>query len=251
MTQQEAELANTGDAGFVQIESRFFHRVFWAFGALAVLSLLISFGGREVGSRLSMGGHTDDTALHEIVIGNDVLSVSANLIRYPEQRRDGIANRLDLYALWPDMDGFTEQTRAAFNNMDAGKSLLFLSFEQRTLSRDMSGRLDPIYRKMNLGTGEPLANGLVRYKLPESAGFVDEFLLVGPEAGTKTFVARCLDETKAASTLAACDRDIHVGDDLVMMARFPSALLADWKTLNASLNAFADSVVKSAQAAAP
>ncbi len=244
-------MANTGNADFIQVESRFFHKVFWVFGALVALSLLISFGGREIGARLSMGGHTDDASVREIVIGNDVLSVSENHIRYPEQRRDGIANRLDLYALWPNLDGFTESSRSAFNNMDAEKKLMFLSFEQRTLSRDMSGRLEPIYRKMNLGAGEQLSNGLVRYKLPESAGFVDEYLLVGLRNGDKTFVARCLDETKATTTLAACDRDIHVGDDLVMMARFPSALLADWKALDVKLSAFAGSVVKTVPATTP
>ncbi len=244
-------MSASADSGFVQVESRFFHRVFWVFATLAVLSLVISLGGREIGSRLSMGGHTDDTTLHEIVIGNDVLAVSANRIRYPEQRRDGIANRLDLYVLWPNMDGFTEPSRAAFNNTDSNRDLMFLSFEQRSLSRDMSGRLEPIYRKMNLGDGVALANGLVRFKLPESAGFVDEFLLVGPEASEKTFVTRCLDESKGTSTLAGCDRDIHVGDDLVMMARFPSALLADWKTLDAKLDAFAGSAVKTVPASTP
>jgi hypothetical protein len=251
MAQLEATVSATADTGFVQVESRFFHRVFWVFAALAVVSLLISVGGHEIGSRLSMGGHTNDTTLHEIVIGNDVLSVSANKIRYPEQRRDGIANRLDLYALWPKMDGFTEPARAAFNNTDSNKDLLFLSFEQRTLSRDMSGRLEPIYRNMNLGNGVHLANGLVRFKLPDAAGFVDEFLIVGPDAGEKTFVARCLDESKGTSTLAGCDRDIHVGDDLVMMARFPSSLLDDWKTLNAKLDAFAGTVVKAIPARTP
>ena len=237
-------MADIADSGFVEIESRFFHKLFAAFATLAVLSLLIHFGGREVGSRLSMGGHTDSLALHEIVIGNDVIMAPANQIRYSEQRRDGIANRVDLYVLWPDMNGFTEANRAAFNSMDEGKSLLFLSLEQRTLSRDMSGRLDPIYRKMELGQKEPLAAGLVRQRLPETAGFVDEYLIVGPQTLGQVFVARCLDETKATGTLASCERDIHVGEDLVLMARFPAALLADWQSLDANLAEFVRKTVK-------
>ena len=248
MAQGEPSLAASADASFIQVESRFFHRVFWAFAALAVLSLLISLGGQKLGTRLSMGGHTDDRTLHEVVIGNDVLSASANQIRYPEQRRGGIANRLDLYALWPDMEGFTEATRAAFNNTAPGKKLLFLSFEPRTLSRDMSGRLDPIYRKMISGDGQALSNGLFRYKLPESAGFIDEYLLVGAVSAGKMFVARCLGDENAGSILASCDRDIHVGDDLVMMTRFPSSLLADWKLLDASLDKFAGTIVKTTAA---
>lgn len=243
-------MANTADAGFVEVESRFFHKLFAAFAILAVLSLLIHLGGREIGSRLSMGGHTDSTAIHEVVIGNDVLAAPANQIRYPEQRRDGIANRLDLYALWPAMEGFSEKNRAAFNNLDPDKRLIFLSFEQRTLSRDMSGRLEPIYRKMNLGPAEPLANGLVRQKLPETSGFVDEYLVVSELTPGMSFVARCLDETKAAGTLAGCERDIHVGDDLVLMVRFPASLLDDWRTLDMTLTDFARQTVKTNPASA-
>jgi hypothetical protein len=248
MAQGETSLAANADAGYVPVESRFFHRVFWIFAVMAALSVLISFGGREIGARLSMGGHTDDTAVHEIVIGNDVLSVTANRIRYPEQRRDGVSNRLDIYVLWPNMEGFTEAARAAFNNADPDRKLLFLSFEPRTLSRDMSGRLDPIYRKMITGDGEALANGLVRYRLPESAGFVDEYLMVGAGTDGKMFVARCLDESRSGATLASCDRDIHVGGDLTMMARFPSSLLSDWKALDQNLDKFAAAVVKTSPA---
>lgn len=239
-------MAEIADSGFVEIESRFFHKLFAAFAALAVLSLLIHFCGREMGARLSMGGHTDSLTTHEIVIGNDVVLAPANQIRYPEQRRDGIANRVDLYVLWPDMNGFTEANRAAFNSMDDSRSLLFLSFEQRTLSRDMSGRLEPIYQKMALGPEEPLSAGLVRQKLPESAGFVDEYLVVGPQSSVAVFVARCLDESKASGTLAACERDIHVGEDLVLMARFPASLLADWQKLDAGLSEFVRKTVRTA-----
>ena len=240
---RETELGQA-DAGFVTVESRFFHRVFYVFAGLAVLSLLISLIGREIGGRLSMGGHTDDATIHEVVIGNDVLAVSANRIRYPEQRRDGVAGRLDLYALWPDMQGFSEENRLAFNNADASKVLIFLSFEPRSLSRDMSGRLAPIYSQMLKGSGELLPNGLTRHELPADAGFVDESILVGQRNDGTKFVARCLMPGAEQTAVAGCDRDIHVGEDLAMMARFPSSLLDDWKTLDLALSAFAAQTVK-------
>jgi hypothetical protein len=243
---RETELAQA-DTGFVAVESRFFYRVFYAFAGLAVLSMLINFIGREIGDRLSMGGHTDDASIHEVVIGNDVLSVAANHVRYPEQRRDGVAARLDLYALWPDMRGFTEENRTAFNNGDTSKPLIFLSFEPRSLSRDMSGRLAPIYSQMLKDQGELLPNGLTRYELPADAGFVDESILVGQRADGTKFVARCLITDAEQTVAAGCDRDMHVGEDMAMMARFPSSLLDEWKTLDLALSAFAAQTVKSAK----
>ena len=108
----------------------------------------------------------------------------------------------------------------------------------------MSGRLDPIYNKMLKGPGELLPNGLTRHELPADAGFVDESILVGlRDDGTK-FVTRCLNPGAEQTAMAGCDRDMHIGEDLAMMARFPSSLLKDWKTLDLALSTFAAQTVK-------
>ena len=64
---------------------------------VAVLSVAISLGGKWFGHSIAMAGYTDDTTVHEIVIGNNVIAVPANAIRFEQARRDGIASRLDLY----------------------------------------------------------------------------------------------------------------------------------------------------------
>ena len=93
-------------------------RVFYAFAALALLSVAISVGGKWLGRSIAMAGHTDDTTIHEIVIGNNVISAPANAIRFERDRRDGVADRLDLYLHWPDMDGYSEAARDDFNHAE-------------------------------------------------------------------------------------------------------------------------------------
>ncbi len=237
-------MSNAIQSGYVQVESRFLQRVFFAFVTLALLSLLISFAGRQIGSEISMGGHTDDTSIREIIIGNDVLDLPANMIRNPEQRRDGMAKRIDIYAQWPEMTGYSDASKTIFNNIDKDGRLLFISFDRRSMLRDMSGRFDPIYKPMIAGSGEELPYGLTRYHLPEKAGFMDEFLYVGSQADGTLFVARCLDPAAAVGNLAPCDRDIHVGDDLVMMVRFAPQLLGQWRQLDAVVKSFAASTIK-------
>jgi hypothetical protein len=231
-------------SGYVQVESRFFQRVFFAFVALALLSLLISFAGRQIGSEISMGGHTDDETLREIVIGNDLLNLPSNMIRNPEQRRDGIAKRIDVYAAWPNMTGYSEASRPIFNNLDTGGRLMFISFDRRSMVRDMSGRFEPIYKSMIEGSGDVLPYGLTRYHLPEKAGFVDEYLYVGINADATLFVARCLDPKASVGNLAPCDRDIHVGEDLAMMVRFSPILLGQWRQMDAVVKSFAAATIK-------
>jgi hypothetical protein len=237
-------LSSTIHSGYVQVESRFLQRLFFAFVGLAFLSLLINFAGRQIGSEISMGGHTDDQSVHEIVIGNDLLNLPANMIRHPEQRRDGIAKRIDVYAAWPDMKGYSEASKSVFNNLDKDGRLMFLSFDRRSMLRDMSSRYEPIYKSMVEGQGEELPYGLTRYRLPEKAGFVDEFLYVGTNLDQTLFVARCLDPKAAVGNLSPCDRDIHVGDDLVMMVRFSSLLLEQWRQMDAVVKTFATKTVK-------
>ena len=48
-----------------------------------------------------------------------------------------------------------------------------------------------------------------------------------PDGGA--FVARCLVGESAAESLAPCERDIHVGDNLSLSYRFPTELLGDWR----------------------
>jgi hypothetical protein len=237
-------VANAIQSGIIQVESRFLQRVFIAFVTLAILSLLINLAGRQIGSEISMGGHTDDMTLREIVIGNDVLNVPANMIRYPEQRRDGIAKRLDVYAQWPTMGGYSADAKAIFNNLDKHGRLMFVSFDRRSMVRDMSGRFEPIYKTMIEGAGEILADGLTRYRLPENAGFLDEYLYVGSQTDGSIFVARCLDTSAAIGNMAPCDRDIHVGEDLVMMVRFSPLLLSQWRQLDAVVMGLAASVIR-------
>src|SRR5690606_32881894 len=98
------------------VRSAFMRRVFYGFGVLAVLSVAINIAGTHYGKSVSMGGHTDDLSVQEVVIGNDVLSVPSNMIRFEASRRDGVTARLELYLRWPQMEGYSNEARGAFNH---------------------------------------------------------------------------------------------------------------------------------------
>lgn len=244
MGQDEASVSSVTQPDFVQVESRFMRRLFLGFVTLAVLSLLINLAGQEIGSDIAMGGHSDDLTLREIVINNNVVTVTANMIRYPEQRRNGMAKRIDLYAQWPEMTGYTPQAKTIFNNQNQQGRLMFLSLERRSMVRDMSGRFEPIYKQMLVDAGETLPNGLTRYQLPKKSGFLDEYLYVSDPANSNPFVVRCLDTKVSTGNLAPCERDIHVGDDLVLMVRFSPLLLKHWRQLDSIVAEFAKSAIR-------
>lgn len=234
------------DGGPRVVRSGFLGRIAVVLGALAALSVGISIAGKWAGRVIAMGGHTDDATVREIVIGNDVLAVPSNMIRFEAARRSGAASRLDLYLRWPQMDGYSHAARDAFNHADGEKSILFVSFEPRMMSRDMSGRYEPIYRALIEEEGRPGPAGLTVHRFSEKSGYVDEVLVVAEAEGGQPFVMRCLAGAAARESLAPCERDIHVGDGLNLVYRMPAGLAGQWREVEAKVREAAAGFLKAA-----
>ncbi|PDQ17155.1 hypothetical protein CN311_31550 [Mesorhizobium sanjuanii] len=226
------------------VDSTLMKRVFYAFATLALLSVAISLGGKWFGRSIAMAGYTDDTTIHKIVIGNNVIAVPANFIRFDQARRDGIASRLDLYLRYPEMDGYSTAARDDFNHIGPRGNIVFLSFEQQMMSRDMSGRFAPIYSALIAQPGTPGPGGTTLYGFTEKSGYLNEVLAVAGRPGKDPFVARCLSGPSAAESLAPCERDIQVGDNLSLSYRFPREFLGDWQALDAAIAAEAARILK-------
>jgi hypothetical protein len=226
------------------VDSLLMKRVFLAFGALALLSLAISIGGKWFGRSIAMAGYTDDRTMHEVVIGDNVIVVPGNVIRFEQARRDGVAPRLDLYLRYPQLDGYSEAARDDFNHTGLKKSIIFLAFEPRMMSRDMSGRFAPIYSALITRPGSAGPGGTTVYDLSGKSGYLNEVLVVGARPGKDPFVARCLVGPSAEESLAPCERDIHVGKDLSLSYRFPREFLDDWQALDASIASEAAHLLK-------
>lgn len=228
---------------FEIVNSSLVMKVFYALAVLAILSAAISLGGRWFGHSIAMAGYTDDKTTREIVIDNDVISVPANMIRFEKARHNGTASRLDLYMRWPELDGYSDGARAAFNNSDGSKRILFLSLEPRVMTRDMSGRLDPIYTALTVKPGVPGPEGVTLFGFTETSGYLNEVLAVGARAGETPFVARCLAGEPAEELLAPCERDVFVGKELSLTYRFPRELLGEWRTLDKAVVARANAML--------
>jgi hypothetical protein len=228
------------------IDQALMFRVFYGFAALALLSLAILAGGHWLSRLISRGGYTEDITPREIVIGNNVLSVPSNAIRFESARRDGDADRLDLYLHWPDMKGYTAAARDDFNDVSGRKAILFLTFEPRLMALDMSERFDPIYRSLVVEPATPGENGLEFYGFKPDTGYAGEKLAVAKQAGKPPFVARCLTGAAAAQSLAPCERDVAVGDRLTLLYRFPENLLGSWRQLDEAVAQKAQHYLKTA-----
>lgn len=193
---------------------------------LALVTLAFSLSGRWFGKNLALAGQTTSTEIQDIFIGQDHLKLPANVIRFAEQRVTGRAERVDLYLTWPDLKGYSVENSHVFNDVAKSDGLIFLQIAQSTMSRDMSGRLEPIYRQLFDGAPLPGPAGLERHRMQATSGYQQETFFTGRRQGYATFTVRCIMPADAAhATSADCQRDIHVGNDLVVLYRFSSELL--------------------------
>lgn len=210
---------------------------------LGVLAAVIMLG-RWFGHSIAMGGHSDDATVREIVIGNDVIAAPANMIRFDYARRDGVAERLDLYIRWPSMEGYSQAHADDFNNLGPERRLIFASFEQRMMSRDMTGRLEPIYKALVVQPGAHGPGGSTVYQFDPKSGYANEELVVFERRNNPPFVARCLTGQAARESLAPCQRDLDVGQKLSLSYRFPLHLLERWPELDKAMRDWTERLLK-------
>jgi hypothetical protein len=107
------------------------------------------------------------------------------------------------------------------------------------MSRDMSGRLEPIYSHLMDGEAFAGPHGLTAHRLRADAGYRGEVLLTAPRVGEPDYVVRCiLPSSPDRVTSGDCQRDIKVGKDLSVLYRFSSNQLGDWQTMDAAVQSF-------------
>ena len=229
---------------------RFATRLFAVLVVLAGLTIILALSGRYFGKQIALGGYSNSSAIHEIIIGQTVLAMPERHIRFSDQRRAGITQQLELFVHWPTMTGYSDTYRAAFNQQTETNPIVFISVSERRISRDMSGRYDPIYKQLVADDSvEPGANGLMRFSFrPEASVFDGEELWVGarPESGDP-FVARCITGTVfdgQVKPLAPCQRDVHVGHGLAVKYRFSADLLPQWRELDSDIVRFVQERVR-------
>ncbi|NVD41115.1 hypothetical protein HT585_19760 [Ensifer sp. HO-A22] len=209
---------------------------------LAATTAALSLTGRWFGENLALAGHTSNLTPYDIFIGQDHLRLPANVIRFENQRATSIAERVDLYLTWPALEGYSDDNRHLFNDINRPEALIFLQISQSTMSRDMSGRLEPIYTQVFDGTASSGPGGLTRHDVKAASSYAGETFFTAQREKEPPYVVRCLEPgANETSTSADCQRDIHVGKDLVVLYRFSRNLLPQWREIDNAVGGFVKS----------
>ncbi|WP_312361701.1 hypothetical protein [Ensifer sp.] len=224
------------------LSGRFVTRIAAAVVLLAAITAALSLSGRWFGEKLALAGHTSSLTVYDIFVGQDHLRLPANVIRFENQRATSISERVDLYLTWPALEGYSDDNRHFFNDVSRPEGLIFLQISQSTMSRDMSGRLDPIYTQVFDGSASVGADGLTRHGVKATSSYAGEIFLTAERDGEPPYVVRCLAQaSNEVSTSADCQRDVHAGKDLVVLYRFSRNLLPQWREIDNAVQVFVKS----------
>lgn len=230
---------DTADAQEPLVSNRFLLKSLVFLTAMALSTGALVLGGNWLGKRITLAGHTDSQETILLNIGRDRLALPANVIRFETQRRSGTAERADLYLLWPRMEGFSRAASASFNDLKNSSNLVFVQVTQSVMSRDMTGRVGPIYSHYFKGDAIDAGNGLSLHHFSPEAGYDQDVLLTGKTASGQDYAVRCvLPATPAEATSGDCQRDVMAGNDLSVLYRFSSNLLPQWEQLDAAVTTY-------------
>ena len=116
--------------------------------AIAVLILIaLAVGGTIYWAKFKLIRHefTTDSASRQFIIGNDVLEIPLNTMRFAAQREKTVLRQADLVLYWADGTGFDDTHSERFLDPAHTGQLIFVTINERALDFDMSQRVAPIY----------------------------------------------------------------------------------------------------------
>lgn len=202
---------------------------------MSIVAAIFYLSANWFGGAVSKAGHTTDTSIKRFSIEKTDLMVPLNMVRFSQQRKSGTLKRLDLYAHWPSLSGYSEKHAQDFDSLKDDAPLIFISLEPQTMSQEMSGRIEGIYNKFFAGPAIEAGNGLVRRAFSADSAYFSEDLYYEVNS-PYPFATRCIRENdKVAASF--CIRDIIVGNGLSLTYRFHSSLLPQWRDLESAIRA--------------
>lgn len=188
---------------------------------------------------------TDQVREVQVTVGDVALSIPANFTRFSAARSGGAKKRVDLHALLPDLDPFTERQRAEFDRSDPMSPVLHIRIAETDSVLAAQPRLELIYLPaVTNHEGEEGPFGLRHYVFRNETGFAGQDMYVGVGPANAPAILLCARD----APLLWCRREILLSETVVLRYRFKRAYLADWKEIDDGVIALVAGFRRNAQA---
>ncbi|MBV8978669.1 MAG: hypothetical protein JO261_06655 [Alphaproteobacteria bacterium] len=198
-----------------------------ALSALFLLYYLAPTAPPLFSEQVSPNSSTDVVALE---VGGVKLWIPQNYLQYDSARRGGRHREVALFAMLPDLSGWSNWNAGAFADNGPNSSIVYLTIRVQDSVMSERERLERIYLAYVADPmGEAGPFGLTKYAFRPDSGYHREDLFVGHTAGGPV-VLRC-ERLGPDVSSPKCLRDMPLKGSVGVSYRFKRSKLAHWRDI--------------------
>ena len=192
---------------------------------------------------------SEETQPVDVVIAGVRHLIPTNYTRFAYGRRGGIQDKIELYALLPDLKPYEPDLVEAFQDASADSRVAYFDIEEpsrEAMTED--NRFRKVYLKLVTDQGGDRGPyGLRRYDFDRTTAYRDEELLVQENNDGTVIMFRCYKD-RARIVSPTCRRDLELGNGLELHYRFMRSQLSNWREIDEGIRALARSFEVAAKA---
>ena len=190
-------------------------------------------------------GDTPSPAITEetinINIGDRIFAPSANYTVYPRARRGGARDEVSLYALWPNMTGYSPSQRKEFIDNDPQTRRIDIVISKRNTPITEAERLEELYLPNAMDqSGVRTPYQLTKFAFADrranvpTNGYSDTELFVGADNSDNLIALFCFKEREDIAS-PECWRTYEYGDTVEVSYRFKRPYLPEWRAIDSAV----------------
>jgi hypothetical protein len=162
------------------------------------------------------------------------LWIPANYLQYESGRRGGAQKDIAMFALLPDMSGWSNALASTFASNTADSPVVYLLIRDERLNLTEADRLARIYLAYVTDTkGKVGPFGLTQYAFRDDTGYRSEDLFVGQTPNGPELL-RCVRFSPQIPS-PGCLRDTPIAHNVALSYRFKRAHLSQWLEIGKSI----------------
>jgi hypothetical protein len=179
-----------------------------------------------------------------MTIGERVFAIPANYTIYPKDRRNGEKDRVDIYLVWPTMNGYSPARRAEFVENTPRSRRIDVTIGERRSVFSEEQRLESLYLPHVIDkTGQPDNYQLTRFTFKEGRtnaptnGYNNKDLFVGTADDGSTLVLFCYQKV-FNEIPPECWRELELSENVSIKYTFKREYLPEWKEIDTQVRRF-------------
>jgi len=170
---------------------------------------------------------TSSTKVVALKVHGLKLWIPANYIEYDSARRGGTRRGVELFAIMPDMSGWSNWDASSFEDNSPSSNVVYMPIREEKVNLSEADRFQRIYLPYLVDSnGGPSGNGLTQYQFRSDSGYRAEDLFVGRAKGG-VVVMHC---AKLGPDVPSpnCWRDLQLAKGVSVTYRFKRKRLNHW-----------------------